>query len=61
MVMRNGEDITDAPTAEHVDDATEVEVELATVVDVTAGREKINWGAGQSVKHFWQLWPARSN
>lgn len=42
MVMRNGEDVTDAPTAEHVDDATEVEVELATVVDVTAGREKMN-------------------
>lgn len=71
-MIRNGEDVTDAPMAEQVDDATEVDVELITVVDVTAGREKIKVGAGQSVKHFWQLgtvplnddktfWPVRSN
>lgn len=69
-MIRNGEDVTDAPTAVHVD-ATEVEVELLTAMDVTAGREKIKVGAGQSVKHFWQLctvplnddkrfWPVRS-
>ena len=50
-MIRNGEEVTDAPTAEQVD-ATEVEVELLTDVDITAGREKMKVGAGQSVKHF---------
>lgn len=64
--MRNDEDVTVAPTAEQVDAATEVEVALVTVVDVATGREKMNCGAGQSVKHFWQLdaipfSPVRSN
>lgn len=40
--MRKGEDVTDAPTAEQVDAATEAEVALVTVVDVTTGREKMN-------------------
>ena len=48
-MIRNGEDVTDAPAAEQVDAATEVEVALVTVVDVTTGREKMNFGAWQSV------------
>lgn len=70
-MIKNGEEVTDAPIAEQVD-VTEVKVELLTVVDVTGGREKVKVGAGQSVKHFWQLgtvplnddrifWPVRSN
>lgn len=70
-MRRNGEDVADAPIDVQVE-AIELEVELLIVVEVTAGREKVKVGAGQSVRHFWQLctipsyeemrsWPARSD
>ena len=53
-MSRNGEDVADASIDVQVD-VVEGEGRLLAVVDVTAGREKTNVGAGQSVKHFWQL------
>lgn len=45
LVSRNGDDVADAPIDVQVE-AIEAEAELLIMVDVTAGREKINVGAG---------------